>query len=66
MWCEHCVGVAGATCGVSTACVGVAGATCGSEMSAMMSCWRMNRFEDIPCSKEIQMFLECSRKVVGA
>ncbi len=39
-------------------------ATCLAEMSAMMNCWRENTFEDVPCSKEIQMFLECSARVV--
>ena len=39
-------------------------ATCVPEMSAMMACWRKNNFEDVPCRKEIEMFLTCSKKVV--
>ena len=33
-------------------------------LSAMMSCWRGNTFEDTACKKEIDRFLQCAAKVV--
>lgn len=35
-----------------------------AEMSAMMSCWRDNSFDDPPCHKEIDAFINCSAQVV--
>ena len=42
-----------------------AAASCLSEMTAVMSCWKVNSFDDVPCRKEIQDFVACAEKVVS-
>ena len=32
---------------------------CVQEMTAVMSCWKANTFDDIPCRKEIEAFVSC-------
>ncbi|XP_064388758.1 small ribosomal subunit protein mS37-like [Halichondria panicea] len=36
--------------------------TCMSEMTAVMSCWKVNTFDDVSCTSEIKRFLECVEK----
>ena len=31
----------------------------------MMACWKINVFDDVPCKKEIQAFVQCAEKVVS-
>ena len=38
---------------------------CLSEMTAVMSCWKVNSFDDVPCRKEIQDFVACAEKAVS-
>lgn len=32
---------------------------CLAEMTAVMACWKVNSFEDVPCKKEIEDFVQC-------
>ncbi len=43
----------------------LAGPTCMSEMTAVMSCWKVNTFDDVLCTSEIKRFLECVEKAVS-
>ena len=38
---------------------------CLSEMTAVMSCWKVNSFDDVPCRSEIQDFVACAEKAVS-
>ena len=36
---------------------------CLQEMTAVMSCWKANTYDDLPCRKEIQQFVLCAERV---
>lgn len=38
-------------------------APCSQEMTALMSCWKQNDFNDLSCVQEVTQFLECSQQV---
>ena len=40
-------------------------APCLSEMTAVMSCWKINAFDDVPCRKEIRAFVQCAENFVS-
>eukprot|EP00731_Ephydatia_muelleri_P025565 Em0017g648a len=36
---------------------------CLAEMTTVMTCWKANSFNDIPCKKEVEEFVKCSERV---
>ncbi len=41
------------------------GPSCMSEMTAVMSCWKVNSFDDVSCTGEIKRFIACVEKAVS-
>ena len=35
------------------------------EMTAVMTCWKANSFDDVPCKKEVEEFVKCSERMVS-
>ena len=40
-------------------------APCLVEMTAVMTCWKSNAFDDISCRKEIEEFIKCAEAAVS-
>ena len=38
---------------------------CLAEMTSVMTCWKANSFNDVPCKKEVEEFVKCSERVVS-
>ncbi len=36
---------------------------CVHEMTSIMTCWKANTFDDVPCRKEIAAFVSCVERV---